>query len=293
MRTVVLAAVALLALAVTGASQPASQATKAVAIKATGFSPTSVTIATGDAVKWTNRDTKNHQIVANNGSFASAVIKPGKSYTHTFKTAGTFRYHDALHPSLTGRVIVKGPPPAVTIGAATPIIDYGQTTHISGTVSSAKAGETVTVWAQPYGTVSPVQVATLLTAANGVWDLVVKPTLLTTYFARWKSTVSQSVGVQVRPTIAFSASKRFGSVKVKADRPLKGKKVYLQKFTRFHEWVKVRGVILGNGSAKRFRLGLPRGGHRYAVRIFMSLNQAGAGYLDGFSRTVVVRTPRR
>ena len=53
----------------------------------------------------------------------------------------------------------------------------------------------------------------------------------------------------------------------------------------------MRPVILGNGSAKRFRLGLT-GGRRYAVRIFMSLNQVGAGYLDGFSRTVVVRVPR-
>jgi hypothetical protein len=219
------------------------------------------------------------------------VIRPGRSYSHRFNTAGTFGYRDALHPSLTGKVVVKGPPPAITIGTATPIIDYGQTTHISGAVSSGKAGETVTVWAQPYGTVSPVQVETLLTAANGVWDLVVKPTRLTTYQARWKSTVSQAVGVQLRPSIAFSAYKRWGSVKVKADRPLKGKKVYLQKFTRFHEWVKVRPVILGNGSAKRFRLGLT-GGRRYAVRIFMSLNQVGAGYLDGFSRTVVVRVPR-
>lgn len=292
MRTVVFAAAAVLALAVTGASQPASQATKAVAIKATGFSPASVTIATTDAVKWTNRDTKNHQIVANNGSFASAVIKPGKSYTHTFGTAGTFRYHDALHPTLAGKVVVKGPPPAVTIATASPIIEYGQTTHISGTVSSGKAGETVTVWAQPYGTVSPVQVATLLTATNGIWDLVVKPTLLTTYTAHWKSTVSQAVGVQLRPSIAFSANKRYGSVKVKTDRSLKGQKVYLQKFTRFHEWVKVRPVILGNGSARHFKLGLS-GGHRYAVRIFMSFNQVGAGYLDGYSRTVVVRAPRR
>jgi plastocyanin len=291
MRTIVLAAVAVLALAVTGASQPASQATKAVTIKATGFTPASVTISTGDAVKWTNRDTKNHQVVANNGSFASAVIKPGKSYTHTFNTAGTFGYRDALHPSLTGKVVVKGPPPAVTIGTATPIIDYGQSTHISGAVSSKKAGETVTVWAQPYGTVSPVQVATLLTATGGVWDLVVKPTMLTSYQAHWKSTVSQTVGVQLRPSIAFSAYKRWGAVKVKADRSLKGKKVYLQKFTRFHEWVKVRGVILGNGSAKRFRLELP-GGHRYAVRIFMSLNQVGVGYLDGYSRTIAVRVPR-
>jgi plastocyanin len=292
MRTVVLAVVAVLALAVTGASQPASQATKAVAIKSTGFSPKSVTIATGDAVKWTNRDTKNHQVVANNGSFASAAIKPGKSYTHTFNTAGTFGYRDALHPSLTGKVVVKGPPPAVTIGTATPIIDYGQSTHVSGAVSSAKAGETVTVWAQPYGTVSPVQVATLMTAANGVWDLSVKPSLLTTYFARWKSLASQPVGVQVRPAIVLGVAKRFASVKVKADRSLKGKKVYLQKFSRFHEWVKVRSVVLGNGSAKRFKHGL-RPGYRYAVRVFMSLNQAGAGYLDGYSRTVVVKIPRR
>ena len=77
-------------------------------------------------------------MVANNGSFVSPTIAPGKTYTHTFNTAGTFNYHDALHPSLTGKIIVTGPPPAVTIGAAVPIIDYGQSTHISGVVSSAQ-----------------------------------------------------------------------------------------------------------------------------------------------------------
>jgi plastocyanin len=291
MRTVVLAAVAALALAVTGASQPASTVTKTVSITATAFTPTSRTIASPDSIKWTNNDTKNHQVVANNGSFVSPTIAPGKSYTHTFNTAGTFRYHDALYPSHTGRIIVNGPPPAITIGAAVPIIDYGQSTHVTGVVSNGKAGETVTVFAQPYGQASPVELATLLTGANGVWDVVVKPTLLTTYQAHWKTTVSQQIGVQLRPAVSFSTYKRYGTVKVKADRSLQGKKVYLQKFTRFHQWVKVRSVILGNGSSKRFLLGLPRG-HRYAVRIFMSLNQIGAGYLDGFSRTVVAKVPR-
>ena len=199
MRTAVLAAVAGLALAVTGASQPASTVTKAVSITATAFTPTSRTIATTDSIKWTNKDTKSHQVVANNGSFVSPTIAPGKTYTHTFNTAGTFNYHDALHPSLTGKIIVTGPPPAVTIGAAVPILDYGQSTHISGVVSSKKAGETVTVWAQPYGQVSPVQIATLLTGTAGVWDVMVKPTLLTNYQAHWKSTVSAQVGVQLRP----------------------------------------------------------------------------------------------
>jgi plastocyanin len=291
MRTALLAAVAVLALAVTGASQPASLVTKTVSITATGFSPTSRTIATTDSIKWTNNDTKSHQVVANNGSFVSPTIAPGKSYSHTFNTAGTFRYHDALFPNRTGKIVVNGPPPAITIGTAAPILDYGQSTHISGVVSSKKAGETVTVFAQPYGQASPVLLATLLTTTNGVWDVLVKPTLLTTYQAHWKATVSQQIGVQLRPAVTFSTAKHWGSVKIKADRSLAGKKAYLQKFSRFHEWVKVRPVILGKSSSKRFLLQLP-GGHRYAVRIFMSLNQIGAGYLDGFSGTVVAKVPR-
>ena len=39
--------------------------------------------------------------------------------------------------------------------------------------------------------------------------------------------------------------------------------------------------------AKLFRATLPRGTSR--LRIAMSVNQAGAGYLAGFSRTIVVR----
>jgi plastocyanin len=287
MRIVVLTVTAVLALAVTGASQPASTATKTVAIRSGGFFPANVTIATGDAVKWTNRDTKNHQVIANNGSFASPVIAPGKSYTHVFNTSGTYRYHDALHPALTGKVVVTGPPPAVTIGAALPILTYGQATHISGSVSNKRSGETVTLWAQPYGQASPVQIATVLSITDGVWDFVVKPTRLTTYEAHWKSTISAKVGVQLRPAVLFSASKGMGFVKVKSDRSLQGRKVYVQRFTRFHQWVKMKRVILARSSQKRFYLRLSRG--RYALRIFMSLNQVGAGYLDGYSRTIVYR----
>jgi plastocyanin len=287
MRIVILSAVAVLALAITGASQPASTATKAVKITATAFSPASVTINTGDAVRWTNRDTKNHQVVANNGAFASPTIAPGKSYTHVFNTAGTYRYHDALHPSLTGRVIVNGPPPAVTIAAGAPILTYGQATHISGSVSNLRTGETVTLWAQPYGQASPVQLATVLTAASGVWDFVVKPTLLTTYEAHWKAAISAKVGVQMRPNVLFSASKGMGFVKVKTNHSLQGRKVFVQRFTRFGQWVKMKRVILGRSSQRLFYLRLPRG--TYTLRVFMSYNQAGAGYLDGYSRTITYK----
>jgi plastocyanin len=288
MRTLVFTAVTVLALAVAGASRPAATATKTVRITASGFSPARVTIRTGDAVRWTNNDTKNHQVVANNGTFASPVIAPGRSFTHTFNTAGTFRYHDALHPSLTGRVVVTGPPPAVTIGAAAPILVFGQSTHISGIVSSKKAGEIVTLWAQPYGQGSPVQIASLLTTTGGAWDLAVRPMLLTTYEAHWKAAVSQKVSLQMRPNVLLTVGKRYWYVKVKTNRSLQGRKVYLQKLTRFHQWVKFKRVLLNQSSGKL--ISAPRLKHgRYTLRVFMSYNQAGAGYLDGYSRTVVIR----
>jgi plastocyanin len=287
MRTLVFTAVTLLALVVAGASRPAAAVTKNVRITASGFTPATVTIGTADAVKWTNNDTKNHQVVANNGTFASGIIAPGHSYTHTFNAAGTFRYHDALHPSLSGKVVVTGPPPAVTIGAALPILVYGQATHISGTISNKKAGETVTVWAQPYGQASPVQVASLLTTTGGVWDLVVRPTLLTTYEAHWRSTVSQKVSLQVQPNVLFSVGKRYAFVKVKTNHSLQRRKVYVQRYTRFGQWVKFKRVFLSPSSSRLFVLRLPHG--RNTLRVFMSYNQVGPGYLSGYSRTVVVR----
>ena len=50
---------------------PGLAATIAVKITATGFTPKTVTVNPSDTVKWTNADNVNHQLVANNGAFAS------------------------------------------------------------------------------------------------------------------------------------------------------------------------------------------------------------------------------
>jgi plastocyanin len=291
MRTFVVSVAAVLALAVTGASQSASTAVTAVKISATAFTPATVTIATGAAVKWTNGDTKSHQVVANNGSFASGSIAKGKSYSHTFNTAGTFNYHDALHPTLKGKVVVKGPPPDVSIGATAPILNFGQATHIGGAISSKQAGETVTLWAQPWAQASPVLAATLLTGTNGVWDFVVQPSTLTVYEAHWKTRVSDKIDVLIRPVVRLSANRRVGFVRVGSYRSLAGRTVYIQRLTRFKEWVKIRRVVLSSGSKKHFFLRLPRG--RYQLRAFIQGSQVGAGYLDAVSGTVRVRVRHR
>ena len=80
----------------------AGAATITVQIKSGGFSPAAITINHGDRVTWHNADTTDHQVVADDGSFASPILRAGQSWAETFSIAGTFKYHDALHPRLTG-----------------------------------------------------------------------------------------------------------------------------------------------------------------------------------------------
>jgi hypothetical protein len=128
----------------------------------------------------------------------------------------------------------------------------------------------------------------MLTGANGVWSTSVQPSLLTAYQAHWKSTISANILVSVRPHVGFTVNRHGrAAVKVKAARSMAGRKVYIQRFTRFHQWVTLRRVILNASSAKLFRLHVKRG--RYTLRAYMTINQAGPGYLDGISRTIVYR----
>jgi len=106
-------------------------------------------------------------IAADNAEIdGSNLLKPGQTYSFTFKGAGKFPYHDALKPALAGTVSVKGPPASVTLGVASPILTYGDQTTISGTVSSGKPNETVYVNSQPWAS-SVQQVATLMTGTGG------------------------------------------------------------------------------------------------------------------------------
>jgi plastocyanin len=281
---------AVAALAVGAApAMPASTATATVQIKRSSFVPTIARIKTGDTVKWVNTDTQNHQVVSNNGSFVSAILGPGKTYSHRFTAAGTYHYHDGLNAAVKGTVRVTGPPPAVTAGVSLPIIVYGQSVTLSGTVSSGNANEQVTIYQQPYPQSSFAQLSTVLTTVNGAWNLVLTPSpkILTQYQAKWNGRTSVTVGVQVRPRIRLSQRNgRFLTI-VQSGASHAGRSVLAQRLSRFGQWVTVKRVRLGGQSSAVFRLKLPKGKSR--IRVAMSVNQAGAGYLAGFSPTITVR----
>jgi len=266
---------------------PATAATtKTVSIKRAAFSPATVSIVAGDSIRWRNDDTQNHQIVSSTGAFASPVLSRGKAYTFRFDVAGTYRYRDALNPSVTGTIKVAGPPPSVSLALSQPQIDYGDTVTITGQVNSRKAGENVQLSYQPYGQPSEIVLATVITGADGTFSYNVAPKVLTNYRAKWKTASSIVVATAVRPSISFGRLNGFVA-RVFAGRSMARKQIQLQRLSQFGQWVTIKRVSLDLNSRARFEAKLPCGPNR--LRIAMSVNQAGAGYLGAFSREISYR----
>jgi plastocyanin len=281
----------LIALAAAGtlaASAPAGAATIDIRIDRTSFTPASVTITAGDTVRWTNRDRTTHQVVSDTGAFVSPILGPGQSYSFTFRNAGTYRYRDALRPTMRAVVRVEGPPPSVTLGATAPVLVFGAETHVQGAVSSKRPGEAVAIFHAPYGQGSYTPLVTLTTGAEGVFDLVVRPALLTSYLAQYRGVSSGEVLVQVRPKITLLPAPpgRF-IARVTGGKSFAGRFVYLQRRSAFGQWVSVARYRLGVNSGKLFKVPKRPGVSRY--RIFMTVNQAGPGYLESWSGTQTVR----
>lgn len=267
----------------------ASAATKTVSIKRSSFSPATVSITAGDTIRWKNDDTRDHQVVSTTGTFASPVLRPGRTYSFTFEVAGSYKYRDALVPTSTGTIKVAGAPPALTLATSLPQITYGTRVTLSGQINSKKAGENVQLNYLPYGQGSEAVLATLITGADGVFSFNVTPKILTTYRATWKTASSLPVQTAVSPSISFGRLNGF-LTRVYAGRSMARKQVQLQRFSSFGQWVTIKRVTLDLNSRARFEAVLPTGPNR--LRIAMSVNQAGAGYLAAFSREIVYRRVR-
>jgi plastocyanin len=281
--------IAILLAATAGALIPAaagSAATVTAQIKSTGFAPASITVNHGDTVTWRNVD---HQVVANDGSFASPILHAGRSWSRVLTTAGVFRYHDALHPSLTGKVTVKGPPPSMSLALSAPVVFYGTPVTLSGSISTGAANQTVSIEKQPYGQAAPSPLAVVKTAPGGTYSFAVTPDLYTTYVAHWGNVTSASVVAQVAPKLRLAAG-RNGYMKVTISAPVSlwHKHVVLQRLSQFGQWVSVANLTLGEQSGRLFRPSayLPRGTSH--IRVFLSINQAGIGLLASHSGTQTV-----
>ena len=78
-----------------------------VAMAAVKFAGETVTISTGQAVRWTNRDPLEHTVTFDGAEPGSPPIPPNGSYVHRFDKPGTYTYHCTPHPFMKGVVVVK------------------------------------------------------------------------------------------------------------------------------------------------------------------------------------------
>ena len=73
------------------------------------FAPKRLEIASGTTVRWTNNDQLVHTITADDGSWDSGPIEPGKTWTHTFTQPGEYVFHCTPHPFMKAVIIVRQP----------------------------------------------------------------------------------------------------------------------------------------------------------------------------------------
>jgi plastocyanin len=73
------------------------------------FSPRELTVALGTRVTWVNRDDVPHTATSSvkPRTFDSGALDTDNTFPFVFKTPGTYDYFCAVHPHMTGKVIVK------------------------------------------------------------------------------------------------------------------------------------------------------------------------------------------
>jgi plastocyanin len=97
-------------LAAFGADDKSSKKPKGtpVEIKGMKFDPKDVKVKIGETVVWTNKDDRDHTVVADDGkAFKSGNIKRGATFEQKFTKAGTYKYSCSYHPRMTGTVVVE------------------------------------------------------------------------------------------------------------------------------------------------------------------------------------------
>ncbi|MGN6798287.1 MAG: hypothetical protein ACTHKS_09065 [Gaiellaceae bacterium] len=177
----------------------------------------------------------------------------------------------------------------VSLVVAARQVVFGGRVKLTGAVPTHTAGEQVLIFSKAYGNGSFRSIATVLSGADGTWTYLVRPRIATSYQASWRSGLSVPVSIGVHPRVGLTRY-RDGHffITVAGNRAFAHKVVQLQRKVGTR-WVTLKRVRLGLRSRIEFRTTIPTG--RSTVRAAFSVNQAGAGYLGGTSRTLTFTRP--
>jgi plastocyanin len=93
----------------TPASRPADAPEQKIHIDNFTYDPAEVTIKPGTKVIWINRDDVPHTATSSTKprTFDSKTLDTDQQFSFVFDKPGTYEYFCAVHPKMTGRIIVK------------------------------------------------------------------------------------------------------------------------------------------------------------------------------------------
>lgn len=269
---------------------------RTVWITANGFVPASISLKAGETVTWRNRDPANHQIVADDGSFRSAVLARGDAFRHAFTDAGTFGYHDALQPARKGTVVVTQTPAAesITLTSTSRVVTYGGAVLLQGAVANGMPGEKVTINVSPQAGKTAKSVQTVTTSTDGSFTVRVQPLVQTVYVASTARSSTPPLAINVRPRLRLAfLSRTRGVVRASAAQSFLHRYGLVQFWSpRRDVWVSVKrvrmtrlvaGIAPTVVSQATFRL---RVRHGLRVRVLMPRSQTRPGYTSGTSNIV-------
>jgi plastocyanin len=100
--------------AVSGCTSQTQPTSNTVTIQNMAFNPQTLNIKVGTTVTWINNDTVTHDVTSDTGLFTSGNLTNGQSYNYTFNQTGSYPYHCAIHPSMTGTIVVSTTAPTST-----------------------------------------------------------------------------------------------------------------------------------------------------------------------------------
>jgi YVTN family beta-propeller protein len=78
-----------------------------VSIANFAFAPAEISVVSGQAVTWTNDDAAPHGLAYKDGAPGANPLLPGVSFSRTYDKPGTYDYICAVHPYMSGKVVVR------------------------------------------------------------------------------------------------------------------------------------------------------------------------------------------
>jgi plastocyanin len=92
-----------------GGDSRRAEVAKQIVIDNFSFDPATLTVPVGTKVTWVNHDDVPHTATstAKPKRFESGTLDTDGQFTYVFTSPGTYEYFCAVHPKMTGKIIVK------------------------------------------------------------------------------------------------------------------------------------------------------------------------------------------